>query len=306
MFLGIGYIVNLPTEIYEKFVIDEKYGFNKSTIKLYLIDQIKGVIIFAIVGTPVIYGIIYSVENFELWWLYSASLIFSIVLLLNMVYPTLIAPLFNKMELLKDEELNRKIESLLDKVGFKSNGIFTIDASKRDSRLNAYFGGFGANKRVVLFDTLIEKLTTQELLAVLGHELGHFKNGDIFKNIFIMGIIIFSIFTLLGHIPDNLFLDIQIEKTGAVLIAMFILISSVIGFFAMPIIGIISRNNEYNADKMGSKLSGSPLFLKEALKKLVVENRSFPKSHFLYIFFYYTHPPIVERLKELEKDVSSN
>ena len=300
-FLTINYIVTLPIELYEKFKIDKKYGFNKSTVKLYIIDQLKGLVLSVLIGSPLILGVIFFVEHYQLWWLYSFGLIFFFIVFINMVYPTLIAPMYNKMQPLQDEDLNRKIMNLLQGVGFHSSGIFTIDASKRDSRLNAYFGGFGKSKRVVLFDTLIEKLNHQELLAVLGHELGHFKNGDIYKNITIMGVVIFSIFALIGNIPDALYSDLNIEKSGAVLIVLFLLIASVIGFIAMPIMGVISRHNEYEADKMGSKLSGSSLYLKEALRKLVVENRSFPKSHPLYIFFYYTHPPVSERLKELEK-----
>jgi STE24 endopeptidase len=300
-FLGINYLITLPTEIYEKFIIDKKHGFNRSTAGLYVIDQIKGAVLSVLIGSPIILGVIYFVESSELWWLYSFALIFSVIVFLNMVYPTLIAPMYNKMSPLEDSELNGKIEALLQKVGFQSSGVFTIDASKRDSRLNAYFGGFGKSKRVVLFDTLIEKLNHQELLAVLGHELGHFKHGDVYKNIAIMGILIFSIFGIIGNIPDSLYSDIGVEKSGAVLISIFMLVSSIIGFFAMPIIGAVSRHNEYRADEMGSKLSGSSLYLKEALRKLVIENRSFPKSHPIYIFFYYTHPPVSERLKELEK-----
>jgi STE24 endopeptidase len=300
-FLFINMLLNLPIDFYQKFVLDQKFGFNKSSKILFLTDTLKEVLLTLIIGTPIILGIVYFIENSENWWLWSFGIIFSFVLFANMFYPTIIAPLFNKMSPLEDSELNKKIEGILSKVGFKSSGVFTIDASKRDGRLNAYFGGLGSSKRVVLFDTLLEKLNHGEILAVLGHELGHFKNGDIYKNILIMGGILFSLFYLIGHIPDSLFENLGIEKSPETLLVILMIFSSPILFFVMPIFGYISRQNEYGADKVGSELAGSSLLLKEALKKLVVENKAFPKSHKIYIFFYYTHPPLSERLDHLEK-----
>ncbi|EJF07334.1 Zn-dependent protease with chaperone function [Thiovulum sp. ES] len=300
-FLFINMLVNLPLDFYQKFVLDQKFGFNKSSKILFLTDTLKEILLTLAIGTPIILGMVYFIENSENWWLWSFGIMFSFVLFANMLYPTVIAPLFNKMSPLEDKELNSKIEGILSKVGFKSSGVFTIDASKRDGRLNAYFGGLGSAKRVVLFDTLLEKLNHGEILAVLGHELGHFKNGDIYKNIGIMGGILFALFYLIGHVPDSLFEILGIEKNSETLLVILMLFSSPILFFVMPIFGYISRRNEYGADKVGSELAGSSLLLKEALKKLVVENKAFPKSHKIYIFFYYTHPPLSERLEHLEK-----
>jgi STE24 endopeptidase len=301
-FLIINWVVNLPIEIYQKFVVDEKYGFNRSSKKLYLLDTLKEIFLTVLIGTPIILGISLFIESSQLWWLWSFLTIFAILIFVNMVYPTLIAPIFNKMSPMEDGELKEKIETLLQKVGFHSSGIFVMDASKRDSRLNAYFGGFGKSKRVVLFDTLIEKLNHQELLAVLGHELGHFKHGDIFKNMSVMGALLFGMFYIIGNLPAELFQALQLEPNSQLLIALFILFMPLFSFVIMPLFGAISRRSEYMADQMGSKLSGNSLFLKEALKKLVIENKYFPNSHPLYIFFYYTHPPVADRLKELEKE----
>jgi len=206
--------------------------------------------------------------------------------------------MYNKFSKLEDTELADKIENLLDSVGFKSSGVFQVDASKRDSRLNAYFGGLGSTKRVVLFDTLIKKLSHEELIAVLGHELGHFKNRDLIKNIFLMGLLMLGMFGLVGNIPNEFFTALGLSKEPYTLIAIFMLISSVFSFFIMPIMSYFSRANEYKADEFGSDRGGASNLV-SALLKLVDENLSFPKSHPIFVFFYYSHPPLVERLKRL-------
>ena len=300
-FIFVNSLIQLPIEVYRKFVIDERFGFNRSTLKLYIEDKFKELLLTIFIGTPIIGGIIYFISSFQLWWLWSFFAIFGVVVFLNMVYPTLIVPIFNKLSPLEDSELKKRIEELLAKTGFESQGVFSIDASKRDSRLNAYFGGFGKSKRVILFDTLIEKLQPIELIAVLGHELGHFKHGDIYKNIAMVGLLLFLVFYGIGHIPTELFSELGLPNSSYVLLSFALLFVSVISFFMLPIFGLISRYNEFQADKFGSELSGNSIYLQEALKKLVTENKSFPKAHPLYIFFYYTHPPISERLKALEK-----
>ena len=203
-----------------------------------------------------------------------------------MLYPIIRDKMFDKFESLKDKELEEKIEKLLQAVDFKSSGVFSIDASKRDNRLNAYFGGLGSTKRVVLYDTLIEKLSHNELLAVLGHELGHFKNGDILKNIGIMGLIMFVFFAFFGNLSEELFLQMKLNNEPYSIIIVFLMFSPIFSFFLMPLISLISRHNEYAADEFGSKLQ-SKEDLVNALLKLANENKSFPLSHPLYIFFYY-------------------
>ncbi|MDD5202382.1 MAG: M48 family metallopeptidase, partial [Sulfurimonas sp.] len=215
------------------------------------------------------------------------------------------AMFFDKLTPLKDENLDDAIQSLMQKTGFVSSGVFVSDASKRDARLDAYFGGVGRAKRVVLFDTLIEKLTTKELLAVLGHELGHFAHGDIYKNIAMVGGMLFAMFALFGNLPEALFLELGLSQTPYLTMILLLLCMPVLGFIMMPIMGIVSRANEYAADKTGSELGGAAgsIELANALQKLVSENKSFPLSHPLYIFFHYTHPPVLERLKELGVDI---
>ncbi len=297
-FFLINYIITLPLDVYRVFILDKSFKFSTTTFKLYIIDQLKQIILFLIIGGIILSALIYFIQNFNNWWLYSFLVIFGFIILINMLYPTLIAPLFNKFKPLEDEELKKDIENILQKVNLKSDGIFSIDASKRDNRLNAYFGGFGKSKRVVLFDTLLEKLNKNEILAVLGHELGHYTHKDIFKNIAIMGIFLFLVFFIMGHLPDSLFFDIGVVATAGVKIALIILILPIFSFLYMPIIGLISRHNEYEADKFGAKIGGKENLI-NALLKLVNENKSFPYSHPLYIFFYYSHPPIINRLEAL-------
>jgi STE24 endopeptidase len=285
--------------------LDEKFGFNKSTMAQWIKDTFISFVMTLIFGSLVVWGIYAIISSFALWWLWSFVFIFAVVVLINMLYPTFRAMFFDKLTPLQNEELDSQIKSLMDRTGFVSSGVFISDASKRDSRLNAYFGGFGKAKRVVLFDTLIEKLTTKELLAVLGHELGHFAHGDIYKNIALVGAMLFGMFGIFGNLPDSLYIELGFNQAPYIVMILLLLFMPVLGFLMMPIMGIVSRHNEYEADKMGSELGGSggAIELANALKKLVNENKSFPLSHPLYIFFHYTHPPVLERLKELGVDV---
>ncbi|DAB30935.1 MAG TPA: peptidase M48 [Sulfurimonas sp. UBA12504] len=306
-FLLINSLVSLPFAYYQKFVLDKEYGFNKSTMALFVKDTLIAFVMTIVLGSLVIWGIYAIITNFALWWLWSFVFIFAIVILINMLYPTFRAMFFDKLTPLQDATLDEEIKNLMQKTGFVSSGVFISDASKRDARLNAYFGGFGRAKRVVLFDTLLEKLTTKELLAVLGHELGHFAHGDIYKNIAMVGVMLFAMFALFGNLPESLFLELGMSQTPYLTMILLMLFMPVLGFIMMPIMGIVSRHNEYAADKMGSELGGAAgsIELANALQKLVTENKSFPLSHPLYIFFHYTHPPVLERLKELGVNVGN-
>ncbi len=303
-FILINGIVNLPFEWYEKFVLDEAYGFNKSSLGLYIKDTLVSTLLMLLFGGLVVWGVGEIMLSFEMWWLYSFAFIFGVIILINMFFPTVRALFFDKVTPLEDGELKEQIEEMMAKTGFVSSGIFVSDASKRDARLNAYFGGMGKTKRVVLFDTLIEKLTAKELLAVLGHELGHFAHGDIYKNMGLMGLLLFGMFALFGNLDENLFLEMGVSATPGITMVLFLLFMPVLGFIMMPLMGIVSRHNEFEADKTGAELGGGE-HLASALQKLVSENKSFPLSHPLYIFFHYTHPPVMQRLKELGIDVQS-
>ncbi|MCG3652157.1 M48 family metallopeptidase [Aliarcobacter butzleri] len=302
LFIIINWILTLPFELYSTFKLNKKYEFSNITPVLFIKDTIKTGVLFLVFGSAVIAGISFIINNFPSWWIFGFVFIFAVIILINMLYPVIRDKMFDKFEKLKDKELEEKIEKLLDEVGFKSSGVFRVDASKRDNRLNAYFGGLGSTKRVVLFDTLVEKLTHNELLAVLGHELGHFKNGDILKNIGIMGFVIFVFFAIFGNLSDELFLGLNLQNEPYSIITVFLIFSPILSFFLMPLISLISRHNEYAADNFGSNLATKE-DLVTALLKLANENKSFPLSHPLYIFFYYSHPPLIERFKELGYDV---
>jgi len=299
MFFTINYILTLPINIWEKH-IDKKFGFNVSSWKQFIVDEIKKIILFVVFGGAFFAGLIYVIDKFKNWWLIGFILSFVVIVLINVLYP-FFAAWFNKFEPLEDKELKSDIEHLMEKVGFKSRGIFVMDASKRDTRLNAYFAGLGNSKRVVLFDTLLKKLSKDEILAVLGHELGHFKHKDILKNIAVVGVMLFVLFFIFGHLPDKLFKELMIPKNGANIIILALLFSEVVFFIFQPFVNLISRHNEFAADEMGAELVDKNA-LYTALVKLVSENKHFPKVSKIYSFLYYSHPPILERLEKLKPE----
>lgn len=303
-FVIINYLAGLPFELYQKFKIDEAFGFNQMTPKMFMADTLKSSLIFFILGGVLFALLVWIITVSTSWWLWGFVVIFSVAILINVLYPTVIAPLFNKFNPLEEGELKEEIIKLMEQAGLKSDGIFVMDASKRDSRLNAYFGGLGKSKRVVLFDTLLEKLNTKELLAVLGHELGHFSHGDIWKNIGLMGMLLFVSFYLFGHLPDILFTQMGVAPFAGAQIAALMLLLPLVSFILTPFMSYVSRRNEYAADVFGSQMGGRENLV-SALLKLITENKSFPKSHPLVIFFYYTHPPVLERLKELGYDAGN-
>ena len=303
-FLALGFVVSIPFDIYQTFKLDKEYGFTKTTPALYLVDQLKSTVMSILFGGAIFYLLAWIVINVQGWWLWGFVLLFTLAVVINVIYPTIIAPIFNKFTPLEEGELRDSIVKMMEGVGLKSDGVFILDASKRDSRLNAYFGGLGKSKRVVLFDTLVEKLSNKELLAVLGHELGHFSHGDIWKNIGMMGLLLFTSFFLLGNLPESLFFEMSVEPHAGVQVAMMMLLLSPLSFLFTPIMSFVSRHNEYAADEFGSQLGGKENLV-SALMKLIEENKSFPKSHPMFAFFYYTHPPVLERLKELGYDASA-
>ncbi|SFV57539.1 Putative integral membrane zinc-metalloprotease [hydrothermal vent metagenome] len=301
-FIMINYIVGLPFELYQKFKIDEDFGFNKMTPKMFIMDTLKSALLFIVIGGAVFALLAWIISRYEMWWLWGFVAMFTVAVLANLLMPTFMG-LFNKFTPIEEGELKTEITKLMDQAGLKSDGIFIMDASKRDSRLNAFFGGLGKTKRVVLFDTLREKLNTKELLAVLGHELGHFTHGDIWKNIGLMGLLLFIAFYLFGHLPDTLFTQMGVIPHAGVKIAMLLLLLPLVSFVFNPFMSFVSQHNEYAADAYGSKVGGQE-HLVSALLKLVTENKSFPKSHPLVIFFYHTHPPVLERLKAMNYDAT--
>ena len=298
LFLAINYIASLPFDLYQTFGLDKMFGFSTIDAKTFVLDQLKSIGMFLLFGGLFFWAMISIITTFEQWWIYGFAFSFVVILFINMIYPIFIVPLFNKLSPLEDATLQTSIEALLSKAGLKSSGVFSLDASKRDKRLNAYFGGLGKSKRVVLFDTLIAKLERSELLAVLGHELGHFKHGDILKNIASSGAMLFIMFAIFGNLPNTLFEALHVSQGAHMVLVFFFLLSPVISFAMMPFFGLLSRYNEYKADEYGSECESKEA-LCSALVKLADENKSFPRSHPLTIALYFTHPPLVERLKKL-------
>ena len=300
LFLVVSELLSLPLEIYEKFVLDKKLGFSNIKAPLFISDFIKKLVlvaIFAALGA----GLFMLCYDFlgSFWWLWAWALAFGIILLVNLIYPTIIAPIFNKTKPLEDSELKASIESLLDSCGFKSNGVFIMDASKRDNRLNAYFGGLGASKRVVLFDTLINKLSQAEIIAVLAHELGHFKHKDIIKNIVFMGVMLFVFFGILWALNASVYGVLGLGSSSLALLVFFVLFSPVLGAIFMPVMSAFSRSHEFGADSFAAKNSAKADII-NALKKLGSENKAFPLSHPLYSAIYHSHPSLKERISALE------
>jgi len=298
IFVGINYLLELPFSLYQTFGLDKKFGFSTIDTKTYFFDQIKSAVMFVFFGGAFFWVMSIIIASFTYWWFYGFLFAFSVILFINMIYPIVIVPLFNKLTPLEDENLKDSIEALLHQAGLKSSGVFSLDASKRDNRLNAYFGGLGSSKRVVLFDTLIAKLEKHELLAVLGHELGHFKHKDILKNIASSALMLLIMFGLFGNLPDDLFNRLSVNASPHIIMVLFLLLSPVISFLMMPLFGMLSRYNEYKADEYGSACESKEA-LRSALVKLADENKSFPLAHPLTIALYFTHPPLVQRLQKL-------
>ena len=302
VFLLVSSLLELPLNIYETFVKDKKLGFSNVTPKIFALDLAKMLALTLVFGTLFVWLVLLCIGFLgDFWWFWAFLLSFGIALVINLIYPTLIAPIFNKMQPLEEGELKSRIEGLLAQCGFKSSGVFTIDASKRDNRLNAYFGGLGATKRVVLFDTLVKKLSLEEIIAVLGHELGHFKHKDILKMIALSAVMLFAMFLIFGNIPDAAYGALGLSPAGGGTIVFLLLFSPIFGFLFLPISSYFSRANEFGADKFSGEVSNKADMI-SALKKLGSENKAFPKAHPLYAFIYHSHPSLFERINELEND----
>lgn len=297
-FLVVGSLANLPFEAYQTLVIDKNFGFAKGGVKLFIVDTLKSLALLLIVGGIVIFIFSWIILRIQFWEFY--LFIFGLVLIVgvNFLYPLLIAPIFNQFTPLKNIELKNEIDTLLTRVGFQSKGVFVMDASKRDGRLNAYFAGLGRAKRVILFDTLLNKIPHHSILAVLGHELGHFKHYDIYKMMCLVLGFFGALLFVVANLPESLFEAANLEHSAHTLIVFLLLLSSPIGFYFMLLMNWKSCQNELDADKFGANLTSADS-LANALLVLVKENNSFPLAHPLYMRFYYSHPPLMVRLKAL-------
>lgn len=296
-------VLTTPFSYYKTFVIEEKFGFNKSTKKLFWIDKIKGWLMTIIVGGLILSTILWFYEfTGNQFWVYAWALVAVFTLFMNMFYSTLIVPLFNKQTPLEDGDLKTEIENFAKKVGFKLDNIFVIDGSKRSSKANAYFAGFGRTKRIVLFDTLINDLTTNEIVAVLAHEVGHYKRKhtifNLIASILLTGITLY-ILSLLIHNP-LLSEALGTQQSFHIGLIAFGILYSPISEITGLLMNIISRKFEYQADDFAKEHYGaSPLI--SSLKKLSKNNLSNLTPHKAYVFIHYSHPTLRERILNLMK-----
>ena len=295
-------IIEAPLGLIKTFVIDEKFGFNKMTLSLYLSDLVKQSLVSIIIMLPVIFIALWIFGNLgDYWWfwLWIFLSIFNVTMLA--IYPLYIAPIFNKFKPMEDKKLKAKIEQLLKKCGFESDGLFVMNGSLRSTHGNAYFTGFGKAKRIVFFDTLLEKLSPNEILAVLAHELGHFAHNHVKKRIVFLFILSFIGLYFLDLLKSNdwFYLGLGVEsQTNAIALLLFFLISPLFLFFVRPFMAHYSRKNEYEADAYACKFTPAK-DLKESLIKLYRDNASTLTPDKLYSNFYDSHPPAMARIKAL-------
>ncbi len=298
-------LLTTPFDIYATFVIEERFDFNKTTKKTYILDKIKGWLLGVLIGGGLLALImwIYEVTG-SLFWLIAWGVVSGFMIFMAMFYSSLIVPLFNKQKPLESGELRDEIEKFSIKTGFKLDNIFVIDGSRRSTKANAYFSGLGTKKRIVLYDTLIKDHTTEELVAVLAHEIGHYKKKHSLKGILISiahtGLLFFILSLFLGNTMLDKALGVSISSFHIEIIT-FGLLYSPLSLILGIVMNVYSRKNEYEADRF-AKENYDGKALQKALIKLSVNNLSNLRPHPLYVFFHYSHPPLLERIKALEKD----
>ena len=306
-FAVIGSLIDLPITLYQTFVLEERFGFNKMTFKLWLVDLVKSTLVGVLIGLPIVALILWVMGGAggvvgSLWWLWAWGLWMGFNLLLLLIYPSFIAPLFNKFKPLEDETLKARVTALMQRCGFAAKGLFVMDGSKRSAHANAYFTGFGASKRVVFYDTLLAKLSAPEVDAVLAHELGHFKHKHIIKRILSMFAMSLGGFALLGWLATQAWFYTGLGVTpnlsapnDALALMLFMLAVPVFSFFISPLFAQISRKHEFEADAYAvAQTSGTDL--STALLKMYEDNASTLTPDPLFVRFYYSHPPASERL----------
>lgn len=312
-FAAIGGLIDLPLSLYQTFVVEECFGFNKMTWRLWLADAAKGLLVGAVIGLPIAALILWLMGAAgPLWWLWAWCFWMGFNLLLMVIYPTFIAPLFNKFQPLEDESLKARVTALMQRCGFSAKGLFVMDGSRRSAHANAYFTGFGAAKRVVFYDTLLRQLAPGEVEAVLAHELGHFKHRHIIQRIVVMFGLSLAGFALLGWLSNqvwfytglgvrpNISLDpaLAAAPNDALALLLFMLVVPVFTFFISPLFSQQSRRHEFQADAYAvAQASGADL--SSALLKLYEDNASTLTPDPVYVKFYYSHPPATERLARM-------
>jgi STE24 endopeptidase len=303
--LMLSSILALPFTLYSTFVIEERFGFNNTTIKTFFTDIIKGIILSILIGTPILYLILWFFETMgDVAWIYCWAGLTFVTIILQFLAPALIMPFFNKFTLLEDGTLKEKVLAFAHQASFNIQGIYTMDGSKRSSKLNAFFTGFGKFKKIVFYDTLLEKLDDDEVVAVLAHEMGHYKHRHMFKMMLIsvchMGLLFFLLSLFIGN--ENLFAAFQMEHVSVYgALVFFGFIFSPVNILLGIVLNILSRKYEFQADRYAAIPPNRGIALVSGLKKLSVANLSNLTPHPAMVFFHYSHPPVLERIRALSE-----
>jgi len=302
--LAISAIIDLPLALYRQFVIEEEFAFNRMTPRLFLADLLKQAALGVAIGTPVLLAVLWLMAQMgSLWWFYVWLFWCSFNLLILFIYPTWIAPLFNRFSPLDDAPLKARIEALLQRCGFASSGLFVMDGSRRSNHGNAYFTGFGKSNRIVFFDTLLGRLLPVEVEAVLAHELGHFKHRHVIKRIVLLFALSLAGLALLGQLIDADWffngLGVSVQNTALALI-LFFLVAPVFSFLLTPLISLLSRRHEFEADRYAADHASADDLVK-ALVKLYEDNAATLTPDPLHSLFYDSHPPAALRISRLAR-----
>lgn len=296
-------LLSLPFSMYSTFVIEEKFGFNKTTLSTFILDRLKGLLLGAVIGLPIIAGVLWFFESAgSIAWLWCWGVLTVVTLLLQFIAPTVIMPLFNKFTPLEDGELKTALLNYAKSVNFPLTGIFIIDGSKRSNKSNAFFTGFGKNKRIALYDTLVNAHTTDELVAVLAHEVGHYKRHHIIQSMAISIIQSGILFYILSLFMNNSTLTsaFYLQQTSIYAsIVFFGMLYSPISEILSILFNIFSRKNEYEADYFAAATTKKPESMINALKKLSVKNLSNLTPHPIHVFLNYSHPPVMARIQAI-------
>jgi STE24 endopeptidase len=301
---GCKMVISLPFSLYSTFVIEEKFGFNNTTVKTFIIDALKGLLLGVVIGIPVSAAIIWFFQyTGELSWLYCWVTLTLFVILMQYIFPTVIMPLFNKFEPMEEGDLKQSVINYAKSIDFPLQNLFVMDGSKRSSKSNAFFTGFGKSRRIVLFDTLIKNHTVNEIVAVLAHEMGHFKKKHIIKTMIISilhtGFLFFllSVFLSYQGLYDAFFMQ---EKSVYAGLIFFSLLYSPVELFLGIFLQMYSRKNEYEADAFAAETTKMPEEMITALKKLSSDNLSNLLPHPFYVLLNYSHPPVLKRIEQLK------
>jgi STE24 endopeptidase len=298
-------VINFAFSLYQTFAIEKKYGFSNTTYKLFLMDQLKITAFSILLGTVILAGIFWSLYKIEQWWIVFIAGFIVINLFINWIYPAIVIPIFNKLKPLEDPELKEKINEIADYAGFKTKGIFVLDASRRTSHSNAMFAGIGNTKRIILYDTLLENNTHEEIEAIFAHEAGHYVNKDIIKGLLLSIVIFSALVILLWYLISNDLVSsaYDLNKYYTEFIYSSVLIGSILSF-ARVILNSLSRKREYKADLYAVRYVKDPDIVIEALKKLHKSNLSNLNPHPFYVKFNYSHPTLMQRIEHLENPKS--